>query len=164
MSDADREDTPYYLYAMAMPVGGPIKIGYSADPDRRVRDFQRQGYESIFLFAKWPVGKMMGLAAERYAQWLLRDHHYRGEWFNVTREHAAEVIQIAGSAVLDRWNKIPPIDVQSRKIQHGEHIPVKHEMGTRDAIVAVLLEGECQTDFIRDAVAAEIKRRERAKP
>jgi len=155
----DREDEPYYLYAMAMPEGGPVKVGFSADPERRARDLQRQGHKAIFIFGLWPVGKQMAMAAERYAHWLLRHQHYRGEWFNATREEAGAAIQKAGQAVLDQWDMIPAIDVSSRKIANGEHIPVKHPSGTMEAIQAVLMDGESRTDFIRAAVQREIERR-----
>lgn len=148
-----------YLYIMGYPEGGPVKIGQSMDTARRTKDLVREGHKNIVVTGKWPVGRMVALAAERYAQWLLRDYHFRGEWFNVDGPTAQAAIEKAVAAVHDRWHAVPPIDTGTRKIVHGEYVRSKHERGTSEAIHAVLDEGETHSDLIREAVKREIKRR-----
>jgi hypothetical protein len=48
-----------------------------------------------------------------------------------------------------------------RKKRWAEDMQARFEEGTFDRIEAVLAEGEDRTDFVRDAVERELKRRER---
>lgn len=56
-----------------------------------------------------------------------------------------------------------PASVGRPKINH-EQTPARFPLGTLAKIDAALKEGEARSDFIREAVEAELKRRERQKP
>jgi len=51
-----------------------------------------------------------------------------------------------------------------RKLLWPDKIVAPLPAGTLDRIEAVLVNGEQKTDFLREAVASELKRRERSKP
>lgn len=145
----------HYLYVIGTD-DGPTKIGSSNSPETRLRAFQREGRKA-FLAGVWPVEHRMALAIERYVHWQLRERHIRGEWFNVTREAAAREIDaaLAKSHQIDPKDRIPPLDV------HGSHS--RFPGGTLDRIDRVLDEdkNEKRSDFLREAVERELKRRER---
>lgn len=149
-----------FLYIIGT-TDGPLKIGHSMSPERRVDDFRREGTE-VFLAGKWPIGAAKALAAERYVHWQLRNHHIRGEWFNVSRRKALAVIRKA-FGLLDEVNErhpIPPLDRRGPKIT-DEQIPSRFPEGTKDRMKVTLAEGEKYADLIREAVERELKRRER---
>lgn len=56
-----------------------------------------------------------------------------------------------------------PQSVGRPKINH-EQTPARFPEGTLARVDAALRDGEARSDFIREAVEAELKRRERAKP
>lgn len=51
-----------------------------------------------------------------------------------------------------------------RKKQWAEDMQARFPAGTFERIAAVLVEKEDRTDFVREAVERELKRRERQKP
>jgi len=144
-----------YLYVVGT-TDGPTKIGYSMAPANRLKAYQREGRKA-FLAGQWPVGRRIALTAERYVHWQLREHHIRGEWFNVTQETAAKAIEaaLAKSAEFDPEQRIPSLDI------HGSHSRLP--AGTLDRIDLALDQGanEKRSDFIRDAIERELKRRQR---
>jgi len=143
----------HYLYVIGTD-DGPTKIGSSNSPEPRLRAFQREGRKAS-LAGVWPVERKMVLAVERYVHWQLRERHIRGEWFNVTREAAAQEIDaaLAKSHQIDPKDRIPPLDV------HGSHSGFA--AGTLDRIDRVLEDKESRAGFIREAVERELARRER---
>lgn len=158
---AARSEQMAYIYIMGTD-DGPVKIGHSLDPKRRSKDFKRKGRE-VFIAGAWPVGATIALAAERYVQWQLREHHIRSEWFNVPLEKAVEAVK-RGLGVLDQldgYDPIPPLDPPGRALRFGEFIQTKFPNGTSDRIAAALCDGEHMAGFIREAVERELKRREK---
>lgn len=55
------------------------------------------------------------------------------------------------------------ISAMGRKLINEEATPARFPGGTLDRIDAVLQQGEKRSDFIREAVERELKRRERAR-
>ena len=165
MSGAKKRENPdtAFLYVMGIE-GGPTKVGYSTYTDLRKRMLSRDLVEDIFLVGEWPIGKFVAMHAERYAHYLLRDKHYRGEWFACSHDEAIEAVK----AALDKpWSNdllIPPLDVRGRDILLGEHVPTKFPSGTKAAIQAALLPDEGRADFIRSAVAHELESRGHTPP
>jgi T5orf172 domain len=98
-----------YLYVMGLP-DGPQKIGHTCgDPHRRLRLIVRSErratiavngnrYANISVAKAIKINPRWALAAERYAHWLLRDRHYRNEWFNVSPDEAIAAIETASAA------------------------------------------------------------------
>lgn len=66
-----------YAYAIQAGEGGPVKIGVSKDPARRLRELQKANAEKLRGLAAWRVlGLEEAQLHEEYAE--LRIH---GEWF-----------------------------------------------------------------------------------
>jgi len=160
MTQEKKRETPdtSFLYVMGID-GGPTKVGYSTYTALRTRMLAKELGQDIFLVGEWPIGKFVAMHAERYAHYLLRDKHYRGEWFSCTHDEAIAAVKAALDKPWDNDLLIPPLDVRGRDILLGEHIPTKFESGTKAAIKSALLEGEGRSDFIRTAVRHEIERR-----
>ncbi|MCS3692049.1 hypothetical protein ABIF07_001035 [Bradyrhizobium elkanii] len=157
---AAKPDTAY-LYVIGTS-DGPVKIGHSLAPQRRLDDFRREGRE-VVLTGTWPLGRSIALAVERYVHWQLRERHIRGEWFNVPRPEVLSAIRLALSKIneIDGRYPIPALDRHGPKIRFAEHMKARFAEGTFARMDAVRDDGEDRTDFIREAVERELKRRER---
>lgn len=93
------------LDALTVPCGycyfvgateGPIKIGYSADPCRRLRQLRRDTPEDIRILAKVHGGR----EREQYYHCLFEDLHRGGEWFERTPELLAEIERLSTPTLL----------------------------------------------------------------
>lgn len=155
-----------YIYVMGFPEGGPCKIGYAMEPTKRVKQIAKKEGRHVIVTGTWPVGRAIALATERYVHWVLRDHHFRGEWFSAPMETVVAAVEqaLANGAYMDRYSTVPPVGQPHGDLGYGEHLPTKFPTGTRDAIAAVLNEGETRSAFIRSAIDAELRKRERGKP
>lgn len=71
------------LYAIQAGENGPIKIGSSANPHVRRREFQTGHYEVLYLIA---VDVTRGRDHEKELQHELREYSLRGEWFTPSPE------------------------------------------------------------------------------
>lgn len=156
----DPKENLAYVYVIGSS-GGPCKVGYSVDTERRLRDLQRPRTQRITVFGKWPIGHAAALSVERYAHWLLREKQISGEWFDVTAEEAADAVSAAIHEGVDPDYPLPRVDMIGRALGCGENIHTKYPQGTRERIRSALASDEHQADFIRAAVEAELKRRER---
>lgn len=148
-----------FIYLIG-PDEGPQKIGHSMVPSRRLKQFQASHDGPLYLLGQWPVGKAIGLAVERYVHWKLRERHYRGEWFSVSREEAVAAIEagISEAGNLHRYEPIPPLDTGNSKY-FPERIVTRFASGVGERIDSIRDVGEKRSDFIRDAVEKEILRR-----
>lgn len=81
----------------------PLKIGFSADPDKRLRQLQTGQSSSLMLFHKEEVPTEQVKALEKVIHRLLRHKKVRGEWFNISPEDAVAEIKHA----LIRYGDIP---------------------------------------------------------
>lgn len=82
-----------FLYVIAGYREGPVKLGFSADPERRVKQLQTGHAEPLYLFHQEPI---MADRARLYEGLLHRDirhHRMRGEWYNLTVEQAIAHVQ-----------------------------------------------------------------------
>lgn len=65
-----------YVYCIGGDYG-PVKVGYSVNPEKRVQDFQTGNSLELRVLAK----REGGLRCEYEAHRALRNHWVRGEWF-----------------------------------------------------------------------------------
>ncbi len=156
-----------YLYVIGYEAG-PCKVGYSYTPEQRVRAMRRGGHvEAVLLEQTIPINCRIATAAERYAHWLLRDHHLGNEWFNVPKDVAIAAIRKAVEPEImrehDYRDPIPMVIRIKNQIRDGENILTKFPAGTNRRIADLLGGPDGKAQFIRDAVEAELKKRERQK-
>jgi hypothetical protein len=77
-----------FLYIIAASSHGPVKLGISGDPERRVRQLQTGHAQRLQIYHQEPVAASQ---APRYERLLHKDvAHLRshGEWFNLTVDDA----------------------------------------------------------------------------
>lgn len=80
----DPEETWGFVYFVSAGEGGPIKIGWSQDVERRIEELQTANPHKLHL-----VGKLCGtMADEARVHDLFRQHRLQSEWF----EHVPEIL------------------------------------------------------------------------
>jgi len=142
-----------FIYVLGGP-GGPCKIGWTASIKSRMeRIYDPAGAVEPIYIAE--VAHNLALKAERYAHWLLHDHHYRNEWFSVEPSVAIEAVEKTMKLDLTTIGRIPPMP--------DRHNATRFPGGTLDRIDRVLDPdtNEKRSDFIREAVEKELLRREK---
>ena len=91
-----------YLYVIGSETG-PQKVGISYNPAQRLRsiinDPSHEFGRDLDLVSARRIDRASARKAERYAHWVLRDHHVKGEWFSATLDEAKTAIEAAGHAV-----------------------------------------------------------------
>lgn len=80
-----------YVYVIGI-VDNPVKVGFAADTARRLMGLQIGCPDEMKLFHAIKVTRGAATSVERGAHERLREHHRRGEWFNVTAEEAKAAI------------------------------------------------------------------------
>lgn len=73
---------------------GPVKVGITNDPKRRLKWFQSASPDKMTLAYVASVGAD-ARAIERKAHGLLKEHRLKGEWFDTSAWRAAEAISAA---------------------------------------------------------------------
>ena len=81
------------MYVIASHPEGPVKLGISADPDSRVRQLQTGHSEQLQVFHREPVNEDRIKLFERLLHRDNRHHRVRGEWFNISVDHAISYVQ-----------------------------------------------------------------------
>lgn len=89
-----------YVYAIGA-VGHPIKIGYADHPRSRLKDLQVGNPSELRIYVERQVAVEHVRAVERECHLRLDTHRLRGEWFDITPERAAEIID----AVIHAYTK-----------------------------------------------------------
>lgn len=82
-----------YIYVIGASESGPVKLGISSQPTRRLTQLQTGHAERLRLFHCEPVEQSKGRLLEKL---LHRDVGYLravGEWFNLSVEHAIAHVQ-----------------------------------------------------------------------
>lgn len=139
-----------------------VKIGMAAKPAARLCSLQTGSTERLRLAHIVPVERSLAVAVERYAHWLLNEFRGSGEWFSVSAEQAATAIREALSAVSDGERQghssvgRPPLsrDTETKPTM------VRLTASVRARIEAVAGPNR-MAEFIREAIEAELVRRER---
>ncbi|MGX1418287.1 GIY-YIG nuclease family protein [Bradyrhizobium elkanii] len=138
-----------FLYVLGGE-GGPCKVGWAEDVVRRARYVPAPAGSTEIAY-KAPIAYRSALYAERYAHWLLRDHHFRNEWFHVAPQTAIDAVNKAVALDFKRVGRIPPL-------LEKNNIP-RLPKGMWALVDAALREGETRLDLIREAIERELKRR-----
>lgn len=158
--------TEAFLYVLGVP-GGPFKVGYSYSPQSRRNAMLRAGHAGCYVVFEQKIGVWQAQPAERYAHWLLRDHHLQSEWFNVSEDEAIAAVREAVRpdrvAAYTPYDMIPDICAPDSPLRGGDAIKTKFPKGTKDRLRA-LLGTEGHSDFIRAAVEAKLTEAEGSSP
>ena len=94
------------LYIIAPKPDGPCKIGYGANPLKRLRCLQIGSPEKLYLHSTWLSLDRATYQCERLLHGKLWPRRIRGEWFAVS---VLEAEQLAASLGMVPANTIPPL-------------------------------------------------------
>ena len=86
MADNALSQSPGFVYFISAHTG-PIKIGFSVHPEKRLATMQTGAVEPYYLLATCP-GSM---ETEKAYHRRFREHRVRGEWFSGSREILNEI-------------------------------------------------------------------------
>ena len=87
-----------FVYVIGDPQG-PQKIGMSFNPSKRLIGIQTNNSGTLVIASATSVPWPLVREVERFAHWLLREQHARGEWFSVSPEAALDAVKQATQAV-----------------------------------------------------------------
>lgn len=73
-----------YVYVIAARPEGPVKIGYSADPQRRLAQLQTGQPEKLHLYHAEPFTPQRAPLFEKIIHKTIRHHRKKGEWFDIS--------------------------------------------------------------------------------
>lgn len=81
-----------YIYVIAARLEGPVKIGFSANPERRLRQLQTGHAEALILHHTQAFEPKRAKLIERIIHKTIKHLRCHGEWFNIdVRTAIAEV-------------------------------------------------------------------------
>jgi hypothetical protein len=83
-----------FVYVIAAQ-DGPVKIGFSAHPEKRLKELQTGHAEPLFLHHTEPVAADKAYLIEQLIHADNRHRRLRGEWFRLNVEDAVAEIQFA---------------------------------------------------------------------
>lgn len=81
------------MYIIGATTSGPLKLGISAFPDRRVRQLQTGHADRLHVLHTEPVPPDRARLYEKLLHRDIRHHRTHGEWFNLNLENAKLHIQ-----------------------------------------------------------------------
>ena len=84
-----------YLYAIQDSTSGYIKIGYSANPEHRLRELQTGNSGALRLIHTSQIKKDRARLVEQQLHKEIGHLKIRGEWFNINESFAREMIDYA---------------------------------------------------------------------
>lgn len=87
-----------YLYVIEDTSNGRVKLGYSQDPQARVRQLQTGNSSSLRLHHHAWVGDRCGIL-ERRLHREFAHHRCSGEWYNIPSDRAAHYVDY----IIIRW-------------------------------------------------------------
>ena len=82
-----------YIYVISASEQGPTKIGYSCDPETRVRKLQTGHANKLRLYYKQAVADHEARKLERQIHTTLGYLRTHGEWFNLNVTDAIAEVQ-----------------------------------------------------------------------
>ena len=81
-----------YLYVISYADPGPCKIGYAANPDRRLVAMQTGNHLELRIYSVWSCKHLTAPKLERHIHALLRPLRIRGEWYNTRPAEIAAIL------------------------------------------------------------------------
>lgn len=97
-----------YLYAIGHP-NGPVKIGISHSPERRLSEFQTAcPFPISVLHAEPCESRQVAFSDEAFAHRFFSEHRLWGEWFDVTGNMAIDCVKatvVYGAHFRDRASR-----------------------------------------------------------
>jgi hypothetical protein len=90
--DIPAEPEPHYIYVIAADSAGPVKLGISFDPDRRLRELQTASPVTLNIHHREPVNASLVKTLEKILHRDLAHHRRRGEWFGLSVEEAIKQV------------------------------------------------------------------------
>jgi hypothetical protein len=84
-----------YLYAIQDTQSGYIKLGYSSDPEQRLRELQTGNSGALRLIHRARIREDRARTVEQRLHLELNHHRVRGEWFDLTESRARGMIDYA---------------------------------------------------------------------
>lgn len=82
-----------YLYAIGPYENGPIKIGFSKTPDKRLKTLQTGHPETLYLHKQSKFSSTKIRLIERLMHKEYSHRKTKGEWFNMKPEEAIDFIE-----------------------------------------------------------------------
>ena len=82
-----------YLYIIANNELGPVKIGFSNNPEHRLKTLQTGHIDELKIYYKKQFPNAMTI--EKICHSMLNEKRKRGEWFSLTVEEAISYIEFA---------------------------------------------------------------------
>jgi Meiotically up-regulated gene 113 len=83
-----------YLYVIGPDRSGPLKLGFSADPERRLKQLQTGHALPLYLYHSEPVAGSQARRLESLLHKSFNHRRQRGEWFDMIVADAISCIQI----------------------------------------------------------------------
>jgi len=84
-----------FIYIIAAEKTGPCKVGYSADPSRRLRQLQTGQSSALTLYHREEIEDDRVRLMEQIVHRENRHRKLKGEWFDLTVEEAVAEIKHA---------------------------------------------------------------------
>lgn len=81
-----------YLYAIGT-TGSRQKIGFSADPQQRLKTLQTANSEVLFLHYSFPIDPTVASRFERHVHVQHGHRRIKGEWFDMSPEEIVAMMQ-----------------------------------------------------------------------
>lgn len=140
---------------------GRTKVGISTNPRRRLRSLQSGNAAKLSLGYQRPISRELAIRIERRAHWLMQAVHVHGEWFLASVEEATEAVNSAAECGGEGERAG---SLAGRKMLYPDKIIAPLPAGSLARIAAALKPGEDKTDLLREAVEAELLKREQGRP
>jgi predicted GIY-YIG superfamily endonuclease len=102
----------YFMFVYVIASGpNTVKIGYSSDPQRRLKELQTGHERKLTLVHKETVTESEAPYIEKIVHVANRHKCLHGEWFNLTHEQAIHEIQFAIIRYSDNFHQKDTHDV-----------------------------------------------------
>jgi hypothetical protein len=73
-----------FLYVIAETITGPVKLGFSVDASKRLKQLQTGYPRKLTLYHAEDIGSLNPRLMEGFLHAANRHHRITGEWFNLT--------------------------------------------------------------------------------
>jgi predicted GIY-YIG superfamily endonuclease len=94
-----------YIYVIASNPNGPVKIGRSADPPKRLKQLQTGHAQPLSIHYQQEISGDEVNLMERAVHKTIRHKRLKGEWFSITVEEA--IFEVKHAVILFEDNLRP---------------------------------------------------------